>query len=109
MGWFQKLMGIAPAIQPPVAQAIVHEVPAALAMPRLGIIRIGMWVMTPEGMGIVAGFASALEAEVHLTDSNGLTVESKTFYAQQLSQAKLSDIPAWRQPDAARAEKLGYR
>lgn len=66
-----------------------------------------MWVMTPDGIGII--FKLDVESEVHLTDSNGLTVDKRIYPTTALRQAKLKEIPKERMKcSKAQANALGY-
>lgn len=69
--------------------------------------RPNMWVMTPDGIGII--FKLDVNAEVHLTDEKGLTVESKVYPIAILRQAKFTEIPVFRRKITKEvAANLGY-
>ena len=70
-------------------------------------LRRAMWVMTPEGVGIVTGVYDKF-IEVMLTDDSGQNKRTQAFEPGKLSQAKVGQIPAPRRPDAATAAKMGY-
>ena len=63
-------------------------------------LRLGMWVSTPEGIGIVTGvFADTVE--VMLTDDAGFNKKKQNFIAGSVQQAKLGQIPKARRPAEA--------
>lgn len=69
--------------------------------------RNNMWVMTPDGIGII--FKLGIESEVHLTNEKGITVATAIYPTQALRQAKLKEIPAARMKcSPAQAALLGY-
>lgn len=69
--------------------------------------RPNMWVMTPDGIGII--FKLGMESEVHLTDDKGLTIESKVYPIGVLRQAKFTEIPVFRRKVTKEvAANLGY-
>lgn len=69
--------------------------------------RSNMWVMTPDGIGII--FKLGMESEVHLTDEKGLTTSSKVYPIATLRQAKFTEIPAFRRKLTKEvASDLGY-
>jgi hypothetical protein len=71
------------------------------------IWRNNMWVMTPDGVGIM--FAIAEPALVHLVSGDtGETVASKLYSTASLRQAKYAEIPACRQCSPEKAARLGY-
>jgi len=90
-GWFKK---------EPVSQI------ERVSLPLLGW-RNNMWVMTPDGIGIV--FKLGADSEVHLIDSSGLTIASKIYETVSLRQAKYGEIPVVRRKmSKEQAAKLGY-
>lgn len=69
--------------------------------------RNNMWVMTPDGIGII--FELGVESKVHLTDAQGLTILERVYPTQALRQAKLKEIPKERlKCSKAQANALGY-
>jgi len=69
--------------------------------------RNNMWVMSPDGIGII--FKLGVESEVHLTDEKGLTVASKIYPTVSLRQAKFNEIPIFRRKITKEvAANLGY-
>ncbi len=65
--------------------------------------RRGMWVTTGDGrVGILHKFLEDSKAEVHITDSAGLTVEVQEIPLTSLVRAKRSELPA------ARMEQAGH-
>ena len=69
--------------------------------------RPNMWVMSPDGIGII--FKLGVESEVHLTDEKGLTIESKVYPIAVLRQAKFTEIPVFRRKVTKEvAANLGY-
>lgn len=71
------------------------------------IWRNNMWVMTPRGVGVI--FALGEPVTVHLTDSNGLTVESVQLPSGQLRQALWDEIPESRRGvSREKGYRLGY-
>lgn len=70
--------------------------------------RNNMWVMTPDGIGIV--FKLGKDCEVHLTDSDGYTMQSKVYSILALRQATFDEIPKARRGfTRTTAFKLGYK
>lgn len=70
------------------------------------IWRNNMWVMTPEGVGII--FELREPVRVHLVDENGLTRADKEFPSNELRQARYLEIPYMRRGDQEKAKRLGY-
>lgn len=69
--------------------------------------RNNMWVMTPEGIGII--FKLAEPCTVHLVDSEtGLTLREVWINSEDMRQAKYLEIPECRRCDEERAKFLGY-
>lgn len=69
--------------------------------------RNNMWVMTPDGIGII--FQLSEPVVVHLVDKvSGLTLRSAHYASEQLRQAKFLEIPEVRRGDKEKANKLGY-
>lgn len=70
--------------------------------------RTSMWVMTPDGIGII--FKLGTECEIHLTDRDGFTMASKMYPILSLRQALFSEIPqARRHFSKETAYSLGYK
>lgn len=66
-----------------------------------------MWVMTPDGIGII--FKLGVSSEVHLTDIDGLTIASKIYPTVVLRQAKFIEVPAKRRQFSKElAASMGY-
>ena len=63
-------------------------------------LRLGMWVNTIEGVGIVTG-VYADTVEVMLTDDAGFNRQKRNFTAGSVAQAKLGQIPKARRPAQA--------
>lgn len=75
--------------------------------PEVANWRPNMWVMTPDGVGII--FKLGVECEVHLTDASGVTFLIKLYPIAILRQARLMEIPAARRKITKEiATKLGY-
>lgn len=70
-------------------------------------LRRAMWVMTPSGVGIVQGVYKGF-IEVQLTDKAGLNLAKQSFPANEVSQAKLGQIPQPRRPSEQHGNSLGY-
>ena len=70
-------------------------------------LRRGMWVITPEGVGILTGVYNGF-VEVMLTDDAGCNKRTQNFESGKVAQAKQGQIPKPRRPEAALAAKLGY-
>lgn len=69
--------------------------------------RNNMWVMTPDGVGVL--FKLGTESDVHLTDKDGITVDSKSYPILALRQAKFLEIPTPRRGFSKQtAANLGY-
>lgn len=79
-----------------------------LIVPTSRVLRRGMWVKVGGKVAILNDFRTPTEAEVHLVDGDGLTVEVRTAPLDRLEPAGYKDIPAKRRPTAARARALGY-
>lgn len=85
----------------------VEKSTTAVYAPDLMNWRSNMWVMTPDGIGII--FKLGVDSEVHLTDEKGLTVESKMYPIAILRQAKFNEIPIFRRKITKEvAANLGY-
>ena len=70
--------------------------------------RNNMWVMTPDGVGIV--FKLGTEVDVHLTDANGDMITSKVYPILALRQALFKEIPQKRRGITKEvASTLGYK
>lgn len=66
-----------------------------------------MWVMTPDGVGII--FRLGVISNVHLTDIKGETIASNEYHIHQIRQATYLEIPeARRQITKEAAASLGY-
>jgi hypothetical protein len=65
-----------------------------------------MWVMTPQGIGIVTKLDQV--SIVHLTDAIGQTVKQEGFPIATIRQARYTEIPLARRGDSEAARKLGY-
>ena len=63
-------------------------------------LRLGMWVSTPEGVGIVTGTYQDT-VEVMLTDDAGFNKKKQNFTAGAVQQAKWAQIPKARRPETA--------
>lgn len=74
--------------------------------PVRSIWRNNMWIMTPDGVGIV--FDLREPVRVHLVDANGITVGDKEYSSLSLRQAKYLEIPESRRGDPTKAKRLGY-
>ena len=75
--------------------------------PVKSVWRNNMWVMTPEGVGIL--FEMAVPCTVHLVDkSNGETIKVIKADPSQIRQAKYVEIPECRRGSVERANELGY-
>lgn len=68
--------------------------------------RNNMWVMSPDGIGII--FKLEEPVTVHLVDKDGATIESKQYQSSRLRIAKFEEIPACRRCSYDRAVQLGY-
>lgn len=70
--------------------------------------RTNMWVVTPDGVGII--FKLGKICEIHLVDSEGLTVLIRDYDILFLRQAQFAEIPkARRQFSKEVANSLGYK
>lgn len=66
-----------------------------------------MWVVTPDGLGII--FKLGTETQVHLVDTNGHTVADKVYPITALRQAKFVEIPKCRlKCTKEEAHSMGY-
>jgi hypothetical protein len=63
-------------------------------------LRLGMWVSTQEGIGIVTGIVANC-ATVMLVDDAGCNKRSQNFTLGSVQQAKLLQIPKARRPETA--------
>ena len=96
------------AASPEVAEEAIQEVrlvsPGLTADARQSLsnwgLRLGMWVNTVEGVGIVTG-VYADTVEVMLTDDAGFNRQKRNFTAGSVAQAKLGQIPKARRPATA--------
>lgn len=69
--------------------------------------RNNMWVMTPDGVGII--FKLAEPCTVHLVNTTtGDTIKEIFCKSDTIRQAKYLEIPACRRGDEDKARKLGY-
>jgi hypothetical protein len=69
--------------------------------------RNNMWVMTPDGIGII--FDLRQPVLVHLVDERtGLTIGAKEYLAETIRQAKYKEIPESRRGSPEKAARLGY-
>lgn len=69
--------------------------------------RNNMWVMTPNGVGII--FALAEPVTVHLVDVNtGETLRSALYSSHDIRQARYEEIPSTRRGTREKAVELGY-
>lgn len=71
------------------------------------MLRKGMWVVAPQGVGILV-LHKARRPELHLTNEQGGTRLIVPVDPTTLRQAKLAEIPLPRRPDAQRGAALGY-
>lgn len=96
------------APSPEVAEEAIQELkvgtPGLTADARTSLanwgLRLGMWVSTSEGIGIVTG-VYADTVEVMLTDDAGFNKKKQNFTAGAVQQAKLGQIPKARRPATA--------
>lgn len=93
--------------EPIVAAPVVET-----ATPRTLVDYIGwrenMWVVTPDGVGIV--FKLGVDTEVHMVDADGYTLYSKVYPILSLRQAKYEEIPLARRGISVEdASALGYK
>ncbi len=63
-------------------------------------LRLGMWVTTPEGIGIVTGVVADC-ASVMLVDDAGHNKKAQNFTLGSVQQAKFLQIPKARRPETA--------
>ena len=69
--------------------------------------RNNMWVMTPDGVGII--FDLKEPVVIHLVSTmNGETIRTGYYQSEVVRQAKFDEIPACRQCSRERATELGY-
>lgn len=68
--------------------------------------RTHMWVMTPDGVGII--FRLGVVSTIHLVDNKGETFAIKDFNMNAIRQAKFEEIPACRRCNPEHAKMLGY-
>lgn len=83
--------------------------PKAYVLKPISLIgwRNNMWVMTPDGVGII--FKLDVESEIHMVDKQGFTYAVRVFPTQALRQAKYKEIPAGRMKcSKEQATALGY-
>lgn len=72
--------------------------------------RNNMWVMTPDGLGIIFNLGE-LSSIVHLVDKKEgmLTIAEMSYPTQALRQAKFDELPKKRRNfSKGQAERLGY-
>jgi hypothetical protein len=97
----------------------VPQVPLPASVFEAHGLRAGMWVQTPNGVGIVTTIihqpkeqTPAIEAEwyarVMLTDAEGIDLADIYLAPSLVRQATLAEIPAPRRPDPQTAARLGY-
>lgn len=65
-----------------------------------------MWVMTPDGIGII--FELGVISKVHLIGEDGLTKAEVSHPQAELRQALYKEIPECRRGDKVVANNLGY-
>lgn len=70
-------------------------------------LRKGMWVRYADRVGIIADLRDP-DAELHLTNAEGVTETVVIVSQSSIAQAAFDDIPAPRRPTADMAQKLGY-
>lgn len=71
-------------------------------------LRTGMWVYTPEGVGIVTRLRGNGATDVMLTDESGNNRLAVRYAAGRLRQATHLEIPEARRPAPTRAQLMGY-
>ena len=71
--------------------------------------RNNMWVVTPDGIGII--FKLGVKSEVHLVDTSGVTVAVNVYDINVLRQASFAEIPSPRRRHISKekAFALGYK
>lgn len=69
--------------------------------------RVGMWVMTPDGIGII--FRLQEPVCVHLVNTkDGTTLREALYDSSKVRQAKYLEIPECRRMLEEKAKSLGY-
>jgi hypothetical protein len=95
--------------------AAVTAAPPAAAVADIGALRarhlrIGMWVMTEAGVGVLHGFPAPALGTVHLVDDAGLVTKILTVELKSVRAALFAEIPPSKRwhltPEQARL--LGY-
>ena len=85
-------------------EAVRDVVPGLTASARTSLssggLRLGMWVSTADGTGIVTG-VNADCAEVMLVDDAGHNKKKQNYTLGSVQQAKLGQIPKSRRPETA--------
>lgn len=125
MGLFDKVLGRTAPASSDAPEARSLEV--ALARPFINTpaltasgLRTGMWVMTPNGVGILTGCRIDGLGEVTLSKPDGSTMmvldaDDKAVPAVvvrelvQIDQASIEDIPESRRGDVERLRAMGYK
>ena len=99
---FKKFEESAPETE--VQEAVRTTVPGLPTYARqvldLAGLRLGMWVSTADGVGIVTG-VNADCAEVMLVDDAGHNKKKQNYTLGSVQQAKLGQIPKSRRPETA--------
>jgi hypothetical protein len=78
----------------------------ALTQEAKTVWRNNMWVMSPDGIGII--FKLEEPVTVHLVNSDGVTIKEQQYQSSRLRIAKFEEIPACRRCSYDRAVQLGY-
>jgi hypothetical protein len=91
-------------------QSLVHtpQIPTEFVKQYLRArgLKVGSWVKTQSGVGIVTGL-DGLAVAVDLTDEGGFTKSKTVCDAATVRKAKLSELPKAR-VNLERARQLGY-
>ncbi|RIK92886.1 MAG: hypothetical protein DCC73_11450 [Proteobacteria bacterium] len=100
----RKLSAAAVTAAPPAAAG------ADIGALRARHLRIGMWVMTEAGVGVLHGFPAPALGTVHLVDDAGLVAKILTVKLQDVRAALFAEIPPAkrRHLTSFQARLMGY-
>ena len=73
-------------------------------------LRKGMWVMTPQGVGIVTDFTvnTTVLVDLVVTPDGTTRLTGYEVDIHEVRQATLKEIPAARRPTAEHGRRFGY-
>ena len=105
MKWFNFFSD--PVKETPVVKGSTKSTVVLAEAPIKSTWRNNMWVMTPEGVGIL--FQMGVPCVVHIVDKlTGETTKVIKVDPSTIRQAKYAEIPENRRGSVERANQLGY-